>query len=199
MNRALLVRIVREKRLIIVPLSVVFLANVALAAFLVYPLSLRVATGLQQEEQARLVLRAAELEKASTATMAADKAAAERDLEQFYGVVLPQGLSGARKSTYLHLAQLARDAGLNYQRRLEDAQAPKSGEVGSQGPLTRFEITMVLEGDYAGVRQFLQDVETSTPFIVIDNITLVEGAEPNSDLVLTVVLSTYFRNDGDGQ
>lgn len=58
---------------------------------------------------------------------------------------------------------------------------------------------MVLEGDYPGVRQFLQDVELSDQFIVIDNITLVEGTEPGADLVLTIVLSTYFRNADDGQ
>ncbi len=196
---SLLVRVAKEKRIVLVPLAVVLLANIGLAAFLVYPLSRRVAEGESQEQQAVIVLRAAETERTAAAATAADKAAAERDLEQFYGTVLPQGLSGARRATYLHLAQLAKDAGLEYRRRLEEAQAPKSGEAGSVGPLTRFEITMVLEGDYPGVRQFLQDVELSDQFIVIDNITLVEGTEPGADLVLTIVLSTYFRNADDGQ
>lgn len=199
MRRAFLLRVLREKRLVLVPLAVVALANVGLAAFLVYPLSMRVAAGEQQQDVARVELNAALFEKKAASAMADDKAGAERDLAQFYGTVLPQGLSGARRATYLHLAQLAKDAGLQYQRRLEEAQATKSGEPGNAGSLARFEITMILEGDYPGVRQFLQDVEMSEPFIVIDNISLVEGSDPGSSLVLTVVLSTYFRSTSDGQ
>mgnify|MGYP001497788681 CR=1 FL=1 len=199
MTGALVVRIDKEKRLVVIPLVVLLLANVVVAGLLVYPMLLRVQAGEQQEAQAAVGLRAAQAEKTAADAMATDKAAAERDLEQFYGRVLPQGLSGARKATYLHLAQLAREAGLTYQRRLEEAQQPKSGEAGSAGPLMRFEITMVLEGDYPGVRQFLQDVELSDQFIVIDNITLVEGSERNAGLVLTVVLSTYYRSGADAQ
>ena len=102
-------------------------------------------------------------------------------------------MAGARRATYLHLAQLARDAGLEYQRRLEESSEPRAGDGDAAPSLARFDITMVLEGDYEGVRQFLRDVEASDGFIVIDNIGLAEGTDRSSALVLTVELSTYYR------
>ena len=89
-------------------------------------------------------------------------------------------MAGARRTTYLHLSQLAKDAGLQYQRRLEESREPAASGQGPAPTLARFDITMVLEGDYEGVRQFLRDVEASDGFIVIDNIGLAEGTDRNS-------------------
>jgi Tfp pilus assembly protein PilO len=123
---------------------------------------------------------------------------AEQDLHTFYTEVLPPDLAGARRATYLHLSQLAKDAGLQYQRRLEESREPVADGQGQTPALARFDITMVLEGDYEGVRQFLRDVEASDGFIVIDNIGLAEGTERSSALVLTVQLSTYYRAAASG-
>ena len=186
-------RVFLERRGIILPLAVALLANAAIFGLVVYPSSGRVASAEQRERVALEELAAAQREHTAAARTQGDKVRAEEDLQRFYKDVLPADMAGARRATYLHLAQLARDAGLQYQRRLEESREPKAGAQETSSTLARFDITMVLEGDYEGVRQFLRDVEASDGFIVIDNIGLAEGTDRNSTLVLTVELSTYYR------
>jgi Tfp pilus assembly protein PilO len=186
-------RLLLERRVFILPLTVALLANAAIFGFVVYPSSGRVARAEQQEQVALQELAAAQREFASAARTQRDKVKAEEDLQKFYNDVLPADMAGARRATYLHLAQLAKDAGLDYQRRLEESREPRKGDSDPAPVLARFDITMVLEGDYEGVRQFLRDVEASDGFIVIDNIGLAEGPDRGAALVLTVELSTYYR------
>ena len=186
-------RVFLERRVIILPLAVALLANAAIFALVVYPSSGRVARAEQQEQAALQELAAAQREFGAATRTQRDKARAEQDLQTFYTDILPADMAGARRATYLHLSRLARDSGLQYQRRLEESREPKADDRDAATTLARFDITMVLEGDYEGVRQFLRDVEASDGFIVIDNIGLAEGADRSADLVLTVKLSTYYR------
>ncbi|MFO7694145.1 MAG: GspMb/PilO family protein [Vicinamibacterales bacterium] len=186
-------RVFLERRVIILPIAVALLVNAAIFGLVVYPSSGRVARAEQQEQTALQELAAAQREFNAATRTQQDKSLAEQDLEKFYNDILPASLAGARRATYLQLAQLARDAGLEYQRRLEESREPRAGDGEQDSTLARFDITMVLEGDYEGVRQFLRDVEASDSFIVIDNIGLAEAAERNANLVLTVELSTYYR------
>jgi Tfp pilus assembly protein PilO len=182
-----------ERRAVVLPLAVALVVNAAIFGFVVYPSSGRVARAEDAERVALQELDAAQREFSNATRTQRDKGRAEEDLRKFYTDVLPADLAGARRATYLHLAQLAKDAGLQYQRRQEKAREPRAGADDEAGTLARFDITMVLEGDYEGVRQFLRDVETSEGFIVIDNIGLAEGTDGNATLVLTVELSTYYR------
>jgi Tfp pilus assembly protein PilO len=186
-------RVLLERRAIIIPLGVALLANAAIFGLVVYPSSGRVARAEQRELAALEELGSAQRELAAATRTQQDKARAEEDLKRFYTEILPADMAGARRATYLHLAQLARDAGLEYQRRLEESTEPKADAKDAEASLARFDITMVLEGDYEGVRQFLRDVEASDGFIVIDNIGLAEGTDRSSTLVLTVKMSTYYR------
>ena len=186
-------RVFLERRVIILPLAVALLANAAIFALVVYPSSGRVARAEQQEQAALQELAAAQREFGAATRTQRDKARAEQDLQTFYTDILPADMAGARRATYLHLSRLARDSGLQYQRRLEESREPKADDRDAATTLARLDITMVLEGDYEGVRQFLRDVEASDGFIVIDNIGLAEGADRSANLVLTVKLSTYYR------
>ena len=51
---------------------------------------------------------------------------------------------------------------------------------------------MVLQGDYESVRRFVYALETAPQFVIIDDMTLVQG-EAGKPLTLTLALSTYFR------
>jgi len=186
-------RVFLERRVVMLPLAVALLANAAIYALVVYPSSGRVVRAEQQEQASLQELASAQREFGAATRTQRDKARAEQDLQTFYNDVLPADMAGARRATYLHLSRLARDAGLEYQRRLEDSREPKAGDQDTKATLARFDITMVLEGDYEGVRQFLRDVEASDGFIVIDNIGLAEGADRKATLLLTVQLSTYYR------
>ena len=194
-----LARAFRDRRAIVLPLAVALVLNAAVFALVVLPSSDRVRRAEQRELSALEELAAAQREHAAASRTQKDKERAERDLQTFYGEVLPADLAGARRATYVHLADLAREAGLRYQRRLEQSRAPaaSSGEPASN--LARFDISMVLEGDYEGVRQFLREVEASDSFIVIDNVGLAEGTEAAGDLVLTIDMSTYYRTTTHGR
>lgn len=188
---ALARRIAAEKRTVVVPLAVALLANLALYALAVYPLTVKATSAQRRAAAAERELGAAERDHVAARAILTGKDLAARELDTFYGEVLPVDLTGARRLTYLRLAQRARQASLRYERRSVER------EDGKDGRLTRLRIAMVLEGDYANVRQFIYQLETAPEFVVIDDVALAEGADVNAPLLLTLELSTYFkRPDG---
>lgn len=181
-------RVATEKRTVVVPLAVALLANLALYALAVYPLTIKVASVERRAAAAERDRLAAEGDHAAARATLTGKDQAARELDTFYRDVLPVDLPGARRLTYLRIAQLARQASLRYERRSVEREDSKDGR------LTRLRITMVLEGDYDHVRQFIYQLETAPEFVVIDDVALAEGADASSPLFLTLELSTYFKS-----
>jgi Tfp pilus assembly protein PilO len=185
-------RIVRERRRVIVPLAAAALLNLAVYALVVYPLSLRLAGAERRADAARQQQAAAMREFEAARSMLTSKDRADRELRTFYTEVLPADLAGARRITYARLAQLARDANLRYDRRRYEPDATY------EGALRKLRITMVLEGEYEDVRQFIHDLETAPEFVVIEDVALAEGVDSGAPLTLSLELATYFRGEGDG-
>ncbi len=50
----------------------------------------------------------------------------------------------------------------------------------------------------AFITDVLRDPETGEPFVVIDNVALGQGREPDGPLAVTLELSTFYRVGGDG-
>ena len=184
----LLRRAAAEHRRVVIALTVALVANVLVYALVVYPLSQRVANIEQRNEAAAQSLAQARTEHAQANGTLTGKARAATELATFYRDVLPQDLSGARRLTYLRLARLARDSNLEYER---SQYAP---EIDDESTLTRLQIQMVLSGTYAEMRDFIYQLETAPEFVVIDNIQLAEGSNGSGSLVVTLDLSTYFRD-----
>jgi len=183
-------RAVAEHRRLVMGLGIALAVNLLAYALVVYPLSERVANVAQRELAAEQALAAAQAEHAAASGTLTGKSRASAELTTFYADVLPQSLSGARRLTYLRLAQLARDADLNYQR------ATYEPVVEIDSTLTRLQIQLVLSGTYANMRDFIYQLETAPEFVVIDNVQLAEGADGGGSLVVTLDLSTYFRSAG---
>ena len=183
----LLRRAIAEHRRLVVTLTVALVANILVYALIVYPLSQRVANIEQRNQAAALSLAQARTEHAQANGTLTGKARAATELDTFYRDVLPQDLAGARRLTYLRLARLARESNLEYER---SQYAP---ETDDESTLTRLQIQMVLSGTYAEMRDFIYQLETAPEFVVIDNIQLAEGSNGNGSLVVTLDLSTYFR------
>lgn len=165
-----------------------FLLNVVMYAAVVYPLSERVANVAQREQAAEQTLARATAEHDRAAGTLTGKSRAASELASFYSEVLPTDLAGARRLTYLRLARLARETNLDYQR----ASYAPVVETGST--LARLQIQIILSGTYPEMRDFLYQLETAPEFVVVDNVRLAEGAENNGSLVVTLDLSTYYRN-----
>jgi Tfp pilus assembly protein PilO len=187
-GRTLVRRVVAEHRRLILGLGMAVLINALVYAFVVYPLSERVANVAERERAAEQTLAQAKAAHDQASGTLTGKSRAAAELTTFYQDVLPQDLAGARRLTYLRLARLARESGLDYQR----ASYAPVVETGST--LTRLQIQLVLSGTYPDMRNFIYQLETASEFVVIDNVHLAEGADEGGSLVVTLDLSTYFRN-----
>ena len=183
---ALVRRVMAEHRRVVIPLSVALVVNVLAYVLIVYPLSQRVANVTQRDLAAEQALAQAKVDYGQASGTLTGKARAATALTTFYNDVLPRDLSGARRLTYLRLAQLARESNLKFE---SGSYTPKE-ERGST--LTRLEIELVLAGSYADIRTFIHALESSPEFVVIDNVELSEGAE-GGNLAVTLQLSTYYR------
>ena len=180
-------RVLAEHRLIVIPLSVALVVNVLAYGLIVYPLSQRVANVAQRDLAAEQALTQAKADYGQASGTLTGKARAATALTTFYTDVLPRDLSGARRLTYLRLAQLARESNLKF----ENGSYKPTDERGST--LVRLKIELVLAGSYADIRTFIHALESSPEFVVIDNVELAEGAE-GGNLAVTLELSTYYRN-----
>jgi len=180
-------RVMRERRLVVVPLLVALAINVVLYAGVVYPLSQRVANIEERDRNAEENLGAALRDHAQAAGTLEGRDRAATELAAFYSNVLPTDLSGARRLTHLRLAQLARESNLKFIRASFEPVAERNRT------LTRLQIEMALSGTYDDMRDFIRDLETSDDFVVIDNLELGEGAD-GGPLSVTVRLSTYYRD-----
>jgi hypothetical protein len=100
---------------------------------------------------------------------------------------VPANLPAARRMTYATLPALARRTNVKYEQRRTDIEPPQKN-----ARLGHLQIRMVLQGDYESVRRFVYALETAPQFVIIDDVTLVQG-EAGKPLTLTLALSTYFR------
>jgi Tfp pilus assembly protein PilO len=180
-------RIAAEHRTALLPLAVVLAANLVALAAVVYPLGQRVSTNEQRAEMAerQRVQAAAEFRRAET--LRDSQTQATKDLETFYAEVLPSNVGAARRVLQLRLQQMARDHGVLYQ---------GSGTIGESirgSSLLRLTMSVRLAGEYDDIRSFLYDLERSTDFVVVDNIKLAEGTEPDAPLAVFLQVSTYYR------
>ena len=188
----MLKRIVIEKRLFILPILIALVLNAIAYALVIYPLASSVAGGEQRAAAAAAALKTAQREQATAAATVAGKARAEQELAKFYKDVLPPDLPSAGRMMYLQLAQLARECNLRYTRRALNA------EPLHESHLVTLQMTMTLEGSYEDIRRYIYRIESGAPFVVIDNVALGQGREPEGPLALTLQLSTFFRVTGNG-
>jgi len=86
----------------------------------------------------------------------------------------------------LEVAGLAREFGINYKQvRYDNQKLPDEG-------LDVMTMIVPLEGGYASLRKFLQAVESSDKFLVIEQVALAQGHEGGALLQLNIALATYF-------
>jgi hypothetical protein len=185
-------RILQEKQRLIWPLALVLVANAAVFAIVVYPLSSKVASGQEEANAATLALNNARRDYANARATVTGKSQADTELKKFYSDVLPPDLSGARRITYLPIGQLARESNLRVDRQTSDFARIR------ESSLSRFTQTAVLTGDYSDIRRFIYKLESRPEFIVIENVELSQNEnEASRGITVTLQVATYFRTGGD--
>jgi hypothetical protein len=187
-------RILAEKRPLIVPLLVGVLINVGVYAFVVHPLGVKSATAADHAAATAAARRSAERDYAAARGVVTGKTRADQELSTFYDKVLPAGVSSARRLTYSTLPELARKANVKFAERrteVDETQAKKKTGLG------RLAIGVVLQGEYERLRQFIYQLESAPEFVIIDDVTLAQN-DPTKPLTLTLQLSTYYRQETNG-
>jgi Tfp pilus assembly protein PilO len=193
----MIARILKEKRRIVLPLAIAAVANLLAFALVVYPMSRRVAGSEERATSASVGLVAAtQANRAAQATLEG-RARADKQLETFYAEILPRDQAAAQHMTYLRMAQLAREANLEYSRRQFKPEREKNAS------LTRMDMDIALEGDYRDIRKFIHMLETSPEFAVIRKVALAPAQERNERrgapatgprvLTVTLTVATYYR------
>ena len=83
---------------------------------------------------------------------------------------------------------------------------PNAGAARSRQPAAFFpvrrrglQVSMLLSGAYRDIRRFIHALETAPEFVVIEEIVLSQGDETEAGEVLSLVLSTYYRDDDHAQ
>lgn len=184
-------RVIADHRRLLTPVAILLAINLAVLFAVVMPMRRSAESGTSQAEESATVLSAAIAELKDAEATRDGQAQASKDLERFYGEVLPQTLASARRMTQLKLQQLARSHGVNFHRDATDAEELRNS------PLERLRINFELEGDWDDIRQLIYEIETGPDFIVIDNVSLAEGESASAPLSLALQISTYYRVSGD--
>ncbi len=180
-------RVIGEHRRWLVPVGVVLAINLVVLFAVVMPMRRSAETGSSQAAESVAALNAAIAELKSAEGMRDGQAQASKDLERFYGEVLPTNFAEARRMTQLRLAQMARSHNVIFQRGSATQQPLRDS------PLERLSTNCSLAGDWDDIRELIHEIETGPDFLVIDNVALTEGESASAPLALTLELSTYYR------
>jgi hypothetical protein len=186
-------RIIADHRRWVVLVAIVLAINLVVLFAVVMPMRRSAESGTSQAEQSAAALNAAIADLKDAEATRDGQAQASKDLDRFYGEVLPQDFAEARRITQLRLAQMARAHNVAFQR---GASTP---ELLRNSPLERLRVRCSLEGDWDDIRQLIYEIETGADFIVIDNVALAEGADSDAPLGLQLEISTYYRIPGNGR
>lgn len=185
-------RVLAEKRTLILPIAIAIVANVALFAIVVYPLSNKVAGGEQESRAANGTLSAAKRDYQSATATVKGKGQADQELQKFYSEVLPPDMSAARRITFLRIQQLAQQCGLRVERTNSEARAERDSH------LVKFSYRAALSGEYRNIRRFIHELETAPEFLVLENVELTQSEIENRGLNVNVDIATYYRAGANG-
>jgi hypothetical protein len=184
-------RIVSDHRRALIPVGIVLAVNIIVLTAVVMPMRRSAESGSSQASESTAALNAAMADLAQAEAMRDGQAQAAKDLDRFYGEVLPANFAAARRMTGLKLAQLARAHDVALQR------GAASSEQLRNSPLERMSVSYALEGDWDDIRRLIYEIETGPDFLVIDNVALSEGEGGSAPLSLTLEISTYHRVAGN--
>jgi hypothetical protein len=192
-------RVYRERRAVVLPLLVLGLANVAVLAAGVFPLSRHVASLEQGAVDADLALKFARADDLKARGERESKIRTEADLERFHADVLPEDFSSAAELTDYFLAKAAQESRLTFH---SGQFRPVPPTDDRKTRLTKMTSKVTLKGDYQSMRRFLYRVETAEEFVIVEGVHLAQpgASDTGRELELDLNVATYFlpRTPGAG-
>ena len=186
-------RIFQEKRRLIYPLVVVLIVqrgDLRRGRLSAVAEGGRSGAGRRRPRRLRRCRRAREFDSAKNTVTG--KAAADAELKKFYGEVLPPDQSAARRITSLKIAQLAKKTNVNDERAVSEVTQERDSSLG------KLSTEITLSGQYRDIRHFIYELETAPEFLILETVSLSQGADASSGLNVTVRVATYYQAGGDG-
>jgi Tfp pilus assembly protein PilO len=116
----------------------------------------------------------------------------EHDLDRFFEEVIQ-----TKEERMTRVQKAVRDLAVAFRMNPENIayQAHEDRRTG----IVEFGVSFPLQGSYENLRQFLQHVEASEHFLVVDAISLEGSPEGGVTLQLVIRLSTFFRGPEGGE
>jgi Tfp pilus assembly protein PilO len=185
-------RILTEKRRLIYPLTVAIVINAAVYAAVVYPLAVKASRSDAEAEAAAKQVAVARLDYDAARATVSGKAAADVELQKFYGAVLPRDESSAQRISILKTEQLSKAANVTMDKRQIDPSRQRESALG------KLTVTLALRGEYEEIRQFIYELETAAEFLVLEHLTLSQAANSDESLNVSLRIATYYRAGDDG-
>jgi hypothetical protein len=186
-NNLLLRRIAREHRHLVIPILVLAVLNVVLVVAFIIPRSRRVGNVAERTQMAQNELATARFAHKRVSDALNGKSLASQQLDRFYHMVLPANLVDARRLVFPRLHQMAAQSHLHVTNTTTDHVSERDHA------LEELRIHMLLTGSYSSVRDFIQHLERSKEFLVINRLVLKESDLEKAPLALQLELSTYFK------
>jgi hypothetical protein len=173
----------------VIPIAALIVLNVILLAAFIVPLSRRVSNVTERTQQARNEQATAEFAYKRVRDALTGKSQASEELVRFYRDVLPADFTSARRLLFPRLNQMAEKAGL------KATNATFETVTERDNTLQELRVRMMLTGSYAGVREFIQQLQHTPEFFVIDRVVLKESDIDTAPLSLQLELSTFFKGE----
>jgi len=176
-----------RKRIILTVLWLLVAADLGLAVYS-YGLAAAPYTPQKQFDDQNVRLKILQKDIASAEGIKTNMPSTRADCEKFERG-LPLESVGSSSMT-ADLDGLARKAGLQ----ILTFTVPKQKEL-SGHPITEVQIDMTVNGNYASVARFINDLQRSDKFYIVDDLNLTEAQSKTALGNLSVVfhLRTYFR------
>lgn len=166
-------------------LGALLLVNAAVSVLVVRPKVVKYRQLTDQSSPQLMVVKSREKDVLAKEAYLAALTKARDDMKYLAGDVLStrqRRMIGVQ----LEIAKLLKDYGIAFDRVTYDS----AGTL-DNGALERFAFTVPLTGGYGSLRKFIQSVESSENFLVIERVDL--GAGRTADIVeLNITLATYF-------
>ncbi len=182
-------RVIYEKRTrIAIWLGTLLVANIVFCLFFTYPEYKKVSNVDSQYEAVRLKKKKLQLELNDSRTMLKIVRSNKLGIKDFRDNVLS---TKKHRMTALQkeIRTLADKSGI----RIENISY--GNKIESKSDLVYFSISLPLQGNYNSVRKFINAIESSEYFLMIESVSLKIGNESSDYLVFAIELGTYFKND----
>jgi len=186
-------RVFVERRATMLALTALLAVNAAVLMLAVLPLRGIVAGNADQVARAKLTLADAQAKKTRAETTRSSRDRTQADLKKFYADILPPDFSSARRITHMEIARIGQECGLRAGPRDFDPARLRDS------PLGEFKTAVSFTGEYASIRKFIYQLETSPSFLVIRSIELGQASQSKGQsggsLGVTLQISTFYMGD----